>query len=82
MHEKCGVVGVSLTERGAARPLYYSLYALQHRGQESAGIVTHDGFQQYAHVETGLVGDAFAAEDLDGLDVGVLLEPVVGDDPC
>ena len=67
MHEKCGVVGVSLTERGAARPLYYSIYALQHRGQESAGIVTHDGFQQYAHVETGLVGDAFAAEDLDGL---------------
>ena len=67
MHEKCGVVGVSLAGRAAARPLYYSLYALQHRGQESAGIVTHDGFQQYDHVETGLVGDAFSAADLDDL---------------
>ena len=65
--EKCGVVGVSLDERDAARPLYYALYALQHRGQESAGIVTHDGFQQHSHVEMGLVGDAFEADDLDGL---------------
>jgi amidophosphoribosyltransferase len=67
MTEKCGVVGVALADRGAARPLYYSLYALQHRGQESAGIVTHDGFQQHSHVEMGLVGDAFDAEALDQL---------------
>ncbi|WP_254545242.1 amidophosphoribosyltransferase [Halomarina pelagica] len=65
--EKCGVVGVSLADRDAARPLYYALYALQHRGQESAGIVTHDGFQQYDHVGMGLVGDAFSEGDLDGL---------------
>uniref|UniRef100_UPI00403F42CA amidophosphoribosyltransferase n=1 Tax=Haladaptatus sp. DJG-WS-42 TaxID=3120516 RepID=UPI00403F42CA len=65
--EKCGVVGISLADRPAARPLYYSLYALQHRGQESAGIVTHDGFQQYSHVEMGLVGDAFTLKDLDSL---------------
>jgi amidophosphoribosyltransferase len=65
--EKCGVVGVSLDGRDAARPLYYSLYALQHRGQESAGIVTHDGFQQHDHVDMGLVGDAFDEGDLDGL---------------
>ncbi len=62
--EKCGVVGVSLADRAAARPLYYSLYALQHRGQESAGIVTHDGFQQHSHVEMGLVGDAFTEDDV------------------
>ncbi|WP_459191398.1 amidophosphoribosyltransferase [Halosimplex sp. J119] len=67
MHEKCGVVGISTTDRDVARPLYYSLYALQHRGQESAGIVTHDGFQQYEHVEMGLVGDAFDEDDLDSL---------------
>ncbi|ELY68668.1 amidophosphoribosyltransferase [Natronobacterium gregoryi] len=67
MTEKCGVVGVSLDGRSAARPLYYALYALQHRGQESAGIVTHDGFQQHSHVEMGLVGDAFDEDDLDGL---------------
>jgi amidophosphoribosyltransferase len=67
MEEKCGVVGVALDDGPAARPLYYALYALQHRGQESAGIVTHDGFQQHSHVEMGLVGDAFEREDLDAL---------------
>lgn len=67
MHEKCGVVGLSLTDRNAARPIYYALYALQHRGQESAGIITHDGFQQYDHVEMGLVGDAFTEDDISGL---------------
>ena len=67
MHEKCGVVGISLADRDAARPIYYALYALQHRGQESAGIVTHDGFQQHEHVEVGLVGDAFHNGDLEGL---------------
>jgi amidophosphoribosyltransferase len=67
MHEKCGVVGISLSDRDTARPLYYSLYALQHRGQESAGIVTHDGFQQHEHVEMGLVGDAFEGPDLESL---------------
>lgn len=64
MHEKCGVVGISLEDRDVARPLYYSLYALQHRGQESAGIATHDGFQQYDHVGMGLVADAFDTGDL------------------
>ena len=67
MHEKCGVVGLSLPDEDAARPLYYSLYALQHRGQESAGIVTHDGFQQHDHVGMGLVGDAFDERSLSGL---------------
>jgi amidophosphoribosyltransferase len=67
MHEKCGVVGISLSDRDAARPLYYSLYALQHRGQEAAGIVTHDGFQQHDHVETGMVGDVFDQSNLDQL---------------
>jgi len=67
MHEKCGVVGISLRDRDAARPLYYSLYALQHRGQESTGIVTHDGFQQHSHVEMGLVSEAFEEGDLEPL---------------
>jgi len=71
MDEKCGVVGVSLAERDAARSVYYALYALQHRGQESAGIVTHDGFQQHDHVEMGLVGDAFEEDDLAALNGSV-----------
>ncbi|MCY4729068.1 amidophosphoribosyltransferase [Natronomonas gomsonensis] len=80
--EKCGVVGVSLDGRDAARPLYYALYALQHRGQESAGIVTHDGFQQHSHVEMGLVGDAFEEGDLDSLNgstgIGHVRYPTAG----
>ncbi|WP_254271056.1 amidophosphoribosyltransferase [Haloarcula marina] len=82
MHEKCGVVGISLEDRNAARPLYYSLYALQHRGQESAGIVTHDGFQQHSHVEMGLVGDAFDNDDLESLNgsngIGHVRYPTAG----
>jgi amidophosphoribosyltransferase len=82
MHEKCGVAGISLADRDAARPLYYSLYALQHRGQESAGIVTHDGFQQHQHVEMGLVGDAFTPTDLDMLNgpngIGHVRYPTAG----
>jgi amidophosphoribosyltransferase len=65
--EKCGVVGVALADREAARPVYYAMYALQHRGQESAGIATHDGFQQHSHVERGLVGDAISEADLTDL---------------
>jgi amidophosphoribosyltransferase len=82
MHEKCGVVGIALEDRNAARPLYYSLYALQHRGQESAGIVTHDGFQQHSHVEMGLVGDAFDPADLESLNgpngIGHVRYPTAG----
>ena len=82
MHEKCGVVGVSLADRAAARPLYYALYALQHRGQESAGIITHDGFQQHSHVEMGLVGDAFDPADIASLNgsngIGHVRYPTAG----
>jgi len=86
--EKCGVVGISLEDRAAARPLYYALYALQHRGQESAGIVTHDGFQQHDQVSMGLVGDAFSADDLSELQgstgIGHVRYPTAGsvDEAC
>ncbi len=36
--EGCGIAGIALTQNDAALPLFYALYALQHRGQESAGI--------------------------------------------
>jgi amidophosphoribosyltransferase len=82
MHEKCGVVGIALEDRDAARPLYYSLYALQHRGQESAGIITHDGFQQHSHVDMGLVGDVFGPDDLESLNgsngIGHVRYPTAG----
>ena len=82
MKDKCGVVGVSLAEKSAARACYDALYALQHRGQESAGIATHDGFQQHSHVAMGLVGDAFTEEDLAALNgtggIGHVRYPTAG----
>ena len=43
IHEECGVFGVTLpAPADAARICYYGLYALQHRGQESCGIVVND----------------------------------------
>jgi len=59
----------SLTARPRARCTTRCTRA-QHRGQESAGIVTHDGFQQHSHVERGLVGDAFDEGDLESLSGG------------
>lgn len=67
MQDKCGVVGIAHADEPVARSIYDALFALQHRGQEAAGIVTHDGFQQHQHVEVGLVGDAFDVTDIEGL---------------
>ncbi|MDD2777827.1 MAG: amidophosphoribosyltransferase [Methanocellales archaeon] len=61
LKEKCGVVGVSLKNRGtdqAALITYYALYALQHRGQESTGIATYDD-KIYIDRGMGLVSDVF-----------------------
>ncbi len=65
-HEECGVFGVS-GSRAAARLTYLGLYALQHRGQESAGIVTWDGETAFQHRAMGLVSHVFNEEILDGL---------------
>ena len=54
----CGVFGI-YGHPEAANLTYLGLHALQHRGQESAGIVTSDGTQLYAHRAMGLVQDAF-----------------------
>jgi amidophosphoribosyltransferase len=54
----CGVFGV-YGHPNAAELTYYGLYALQHRGQESAGIVTSDGHQFHAHKGMGLVSQVF-----------------------
>lgn len=63
LREECGVVGVSGVE-GAAELTFLALYALQHRGQEAAGIcVTHEG-KAILHKGLGLVGDVFDAATL------------------
>ena len=64
IHEECGVFGVfSPTKTDVAELAYYGLYALQHRGQESCGIVVNDDGLFYSHKDTGLVGDVFGSSD-------------------
>jgi amidophosphoribosyltransferase len=55
----CGIVGI-VDAGGVSLPLYYALYALQHRGQESAGISTYDGKTLYKFKGQGLVADVFS----------------------
>ena len=57
-HDQCGVFGI-FGHPEAANLTYLGLHALQHRGQESAGIVTSDGQQLFAHRAMGLVQDVF-----------------------
>lgn len=66
-HELCGVVGVSLTGKGAAPYLYRGLRALQHRGQESAGIATSSHGVLHHRKGMGLVHDIFTQETLESL---------------
>ena len=61
--EECGVVGVSGVP-GASELAYLALYALQHRGQESAGIVSIEQGRARLHKGIGLVADVFSAERL------------------
>ena len=54
----CGIFGIA-GHKDAARLTYLGLYALQHRGEESAGIVTYNGKKIFQHKGMGLVGDIF-----------------------
>lgn len=64
-HE-CGICGIYGHE-SCARLVYFGLYALQHRGQESAGIVTSDGTRINVHKDMGLVPDVFSESTLQRL---------------
>ena len=64
--DECGVCGI-FGHSDAARLTYFGLYALQHRGQESTGIVTSDGSQISQHKAMGLVPEVFSEEILNGL---------------
>ena len=67
--EECGVFGIWAQGHSeeAANYAYLGLHALQHRGQESAGIVSTDGETLHVHREMGLVADIFGAEVLSQL---------------
>lgn len=65
--EACGIFGIYAAGRDVARLTFFGLYALQHRGQESAGIATCDGKSAYIHKEMGLVSQVFNEDNLNPL---------------
>jgi amidophosphoribosyltransferase len=65
---ECGVFGVFAPGEDVATLTYFGLFALQHRGQESAGISVSDGRRTVVHREMGLVSQVFAPADLAALD--------------
>lgn len=67
LHEECGVFGVWAPGRDVARLTYFGLRALQHRGQESAGIAVGDGGTVWVRKDLGLLGTVFSAADLSAL---------------
>jgi len=64
LHESCGVFGVYCSQVDIARLIFFALFALQHRGQESAGIAVSDGREIMIHKKMGLVSQAFTEDDL------------------
>lgn len=66
-HDECGVVGIYAPGRDVARLAFFGLYALQHRGQESAGIATSDGRIAFVHKGMGLVSQVFKENNLSPL---------------
>ena len=72
VHEECGVFGVYDIDGGdVASTIYYGLFALQHRGQESCGIAVSDTNgpkgKVLSHKDMGLVNEVFTPEDLEKL---------------
>ena len=69
-NEECGVIGVFTPEGEASRLAFFGLFALQHRGQESAGIAAANGENVVVHADMGLVTQIFREPDF---------YPLVGD---
>lgn len=71
IHEECGVFGVfAPNTTDVANLTYYGLYSLQHRGQESCGIVVNDDGVFTSHKDLGLVSEVFTSETLSSLPHG------------
>ena len=73
IHEECGVFGVmSRKKENVAGIVYYGLYALQHRGQESCGIVVNDDGVFSSYKDLGLVSEVFSKDTLSHLPEGTM----------
>ena len=67
VHDECGVVGVYSKGEDVARVTFFGLFALQHRGQESAGIATGDGKEIRLRASMGLITQSFQEDNLERL---------------
>jgi amidophosphoribosyltransferase len=67
LREACGVVGIHSRDGDVANQTYFALFAVQHRGQESAGIAVGNGSDLREHGAMGLVSRVFSEQDLAGL---------------
>jgi amidophosphoribosyltransferase len=65
--KNCGVLGIYAPREDVARMAFFGLYALQHRGQEAAGIAVADGHGIRMHKDTGLVSQVFTPERINAL---------------
>lgn len=65
--EECGIIGVYLPGQHVANTTFFGLFALQHRGQESAGIASGDGHAIHLRADMGLVTQVFRDSDLEAL---------------
>lgn len=71
LHEECGVFAIISPEKShVAASTYYGLFALQHRGQESCGIVVNDDGVFTTHRDNGIVNDVFTSTVMDSLGYG------------
>ena len=72
LHEECGVFGIYLPDgkKGVVQPTYQALYALQHRGQESAGIAVNTSGVLTCYKDIGLVGEVFTRDVMQKLPEG------------
>ncbi len=65
--EECGVIGIFAPNEDVARMAFFGLFALQHRGQEAAGIAVSDGQAMSIYKNVGLISQVFGPHTLDGL---------------
>ncbi len=71
--EECGVLGLASSSDDVARAAFFGLYALQHRGQEAAGIAVSDGRAVRVHKGVGLVNQVFSPDTLAPLTGGLAI---------
>ncbi len=63
-HDECGIIGIFAPNEDVARMAFFGLYALQHRGQEAAGIAVSDGMTARLYKDIGLVAQVFTPQNL------------------